>query len=336
MSGIGTGLDAQVTAAKESSYGVYVAGTRAFEFASETFQRNKVTVQGTGIRAGGRFARSARRVITTRDGKGQLTGDFVTSGMGIFLRQVCGAGSTNVQRGATGVYDQTHTPGQLLGESLSIQKGVPNTATGAVEPFTYVGCKITDLELTMNKAGLLVAQMTFDAQDEQTLGSTPAGPALATPSFTASAVPFSFLNASLTLGGSPVAGVTKASVALHRKLRTDRYYFNSSGLKAEPLENDWQAVDGSLTADFVTRAALYDSFASDASLQLVLTFVGPQIGATGVSNQLTVTVPVVKLNGETPKVSGPDIVSLNVPFEGLDNGTNPVITYVLTTGDTTY
>ncbi len=405
MVGTGTGLDAQVGVCLEGGgYGLGGTVNRFFEFNTDGIVRRKVTVQGTGLRAGGRFARAQRRVITTRDGQGTLTGDFVTSGMGVFLAAVNGTstitagsnttlaasciagapsisvtgpvvqgqsllidvaglqesrvagvvtgagpyavavapltnghanGATVVVAGGPTVYTQTHTPGALRGVSMALQKGVPTTS-GTVEPFTYVGCKILDLDISIAKGGLAVAAMTFDAQDEQTLGSTPAGPALATASYSTTAVPFSFLQASLLLGGVNVAAVTKANVKLTRPMKVDRYFLGAGGLKAEPLENAWQTITGSLDADFTTRAALYDSFASDASLSLVLSFVGPAIGVTGTNASLTITVPAIKLDGETPKVAGPDVVQIVSPFVGLDNAAAPPVTYTLVSADSAY
>ena len=130
--------------------------------------------------------------------------------------------------------------------------------------------------------------------------------------------------------------MTKANVKLTRAMKTDRDFFNSGGLTQEPLENAWQTITGGLDADFTNRTTLYDAFAADTSLALVLTFVGPQIGTTGVNSQLMVTVPSIKLDGETPKVGGPDVVQIVSPFVGLDNGTQSPVTYQITSGDSSF
>jgi hypothetical protein len=335
MTGTGTGLDAQLGFVAEGSYGGGGTVTRFFEFDSESLKHQKVTVQGTGQRAGGRFARRQRRVITTRAAGGSFSGDLVTSGMGLLFKAATGT-STSVQRGSTAVYDQTHTPSGLLGLSLCIQKGMPRTSDGGVEPFTLVGGKVTSLDVSIAKGGLAKVAVDIDGQDMRTTASSPAGPALATASYSTGAVPYSFLSAALTLGGSPIAAVTKANVKLSRAMKTDRYYLGAGGLKAEPLENAMQKVDGTLEADFTTRAALYDAYEADTALAMVLTFTGPVIGGTSTPNSLTITVPSISLNGDTPTANGPDVLSLSVPYEGLDDGTNPVVSYAFVTADTTY
>ena len=330
----GTGLDAQIGWGQESTWGTPVTPTRFPEFTSEGFSKDKVTVQGMGLRAGGRVARAGRRLVTTNGGKGSLSLDLVNSGLGILFKTACGT-ATSTQRSSTPVYDQVFTLGALLGKSMTIQKGVPST-DGTVNVFEYNGVKITDLDVSISKGGLAQVSANFDARQERTADTTPAAAALATASYSTTATPFSFLSAQLTLAGSAVAAVTKANVKLTRPLKTDRYYLNGGGTKSEQLENGYATIGGTLEADFTSLTALYSSFETDASLALVLSFTGPVIAGSAVNSGLTITVPAIKLNGDTPKVGGPDVVSISCAYDGLDDGTNPPITYAFVTADTTF
>lgn len=334
----GTGLDASLGLVAETTWDTPVVPTRFIGFDSETLAGGKVTVQDNGIRTGQRVARSLGRVITRRDAGGGITASFLTSGFGIFLKAATGTSTNTLHSGQTTVWDQVHTIGSLIGTSLTIQKGVPETTGAAPQPFTYSGSKVADLDLSIAAGGIAKMSVTVQAARERTLGTTPAGLALATASYSTTAVPFSFLNATLSLGGSPVAAVKSCNVKLTNPLTSseERTYIGGSGFQAEPLRNGLATVTGTLSADFVDRTVIYDAFYNDTGLALVLVFSGPQIGVTGINNSLTINVPVVKLNGSPPQVSGPGIVNISAPFEGLYDDTNSPITYTLVTGDSTY
>ena len=67
---------------------------------------------------------------------------------------------------------------------------------------------------------------------------------------------------------------------------------------------------------------MYNAFAADTTTTLVLQFQGPVIGSGTDHSSLTLTIPQVFLDGESPKVSGPAVVTQTVPFTGLEDGIN--------------
>jgi len=401
----GSGLDAQLGLAAETTYGTYTVPSRFIEFTSESLKRQKATIQGGGLRAGGQYERSSRRAITTRHGKGALAFDFTTTGMGLLLKAATGnstitAGSSTTasaavvpgtsitltavpvvgqvlgvdvagayeqvtvtavagnvatvtpalaQAHATGVavtinggptvFTQIHTPGSLRGNSLSAQVGRP-TAGSAVEPFTYIGCKVEDLDISVAKNGLAVMTAALLARDELTLGGqgSPVGPALATASYAAGAQVFSFLGGGLTLNGVSVAACEKASFKLTNPYKADRFYLSAGGLMAEPLTNAWRKISGSLETEFVDRTTVYDLYAADANVGVGLSFIGTTpIAGTQYLPTLNINVPGGKLDGEAPSVGGPDVLKLVAPYVGLAPAAGGAeYTVTLASADTTF
>jgi hypothetical protein len=134
--------------------------------------------------------------------------------------------------------------------------------------------------------------------------------------------------------GVPIASVTDCTVTGTMPQKVDRYYLGATGLKAEPVLNDYPTVGGTLTADFNSQADFYDRFVADSSAWLGLTFLASPLGATGFVETLQITVPDVRFTGQAPQLGGLDIIQLQVPFEGTFDGTNPGIQIVYITSDT--
>ena len=195
----------------------------------------------------------------------------------------------------------------MTGKSLTIQKGVPNTA-GTVVPFTYNGCKIAGWELACEVDGILTLTLTIDGWSETT------ATALATPSYSTTSKVFHFAQGVLVLGGTvsttggvasltggtTVAAVTGATITGDNAMKTDRYFFGGAGQKAEQIRNGRMAVTGSLDAEFTSAAAIYDTFAADTATAMRLTFTSTSPAAT-----LEVLMPAIYFDGSTPQVARP-------------------------------
>lgn len=327
---IGSGLSASLGVAAETTYGTYVAPSRFYEFNSETLAKVKNTVQGGGL-AAGRFARlGSRRVLTTEGATGGWAMEVANQKMGLLLAHALGSSAAPVQQASTTAYLQTHALGDNFGKSLSIQKGVPDLG-GTVRPYTVKGAKITAIEFACEVSGILTASVEIDGQKVSEVET------IAAPSYTTGVSPFHFGQMSVKLGtfGSEAAvpGIKGMSLRIERPLNTDRFYANSAGLKAEPIMNDYAAVTGSFSTDLVDKTAFADRFAADQSTSLVWEFVGPVI-AGAFAQTFRVRVPLIFLNGDTPQVGGPDIVSPSFPFEGQHDGTNSLVSVDYISTDT--
>lgn len=174
-------------------------------------------------------------------------------------------------------------------------------------------------------------------------------PPLATFSEIATNDVFFFREASLYTGGTPstAAGVTSvtggtlaanvksAEIQYTFKFAEDRYFLGANGFKGEPIENDFRDIAGTLEVEFLNSEAMYAAFAADTPTALELKFTGTVIGTSGSNTQLLdILIPDIFFEGEPPKVNGPGVVLLKVPFTGLDDLTNNPIQITYQTLDT--
>jgi hypothetical protein len=349
---IPAGLAASIGIATETTQGTAITPTHFLEFNSEAAKMVKNTVTGKGLRGGGLYQRTSRRVVGSWGATGTVQFDFPFNGGGLWLQHMIGSfGTLNsvVQQSASAAYLQTHTPGPLAGSTFTMQIGKPDSS-GTVRPFTYVGCKVLDWMLTCELNKFAVCQLTIDAWQELTTGNpqgTTAGPALTAPSYTAGAQQFHFRqgtiynsgtlsnagsNPTITSLGSPVAAanVLKAEFKGTNPLDTTRYFINGSGgsgvagVKGDQLENEFRQLEGSLDVEFNSLTAYYNTFAADTTSTLELIFTGPIIAST-FAYTLAILVPNIKFDGDSPMVGGPGVVNETLPFHGLDQETfNPV------------
>lgn len=358
---IGSGIDAQLLGQIEGTYGVAadLSTPTSWEFKSETLEGKKTTVQGEGLHAGGMYARSRRRVLTNWDAGGGIVMDLPTKNLNLLLKLMLGSSDTSVfatngtlaELATSGAYQAVHIPGDLGGTSLTLQKGAPTTG-GTVEPFTYVGCKFTDWEVSCQTGEIAQLTLTVDARNELAgvgnsdplNGSVPALADWTDPETNL----FHFREATLSTGAtvsttSHVSSGTFTSDALGQVksvsvkqavgLDTSRYFLGSTGFKGEQIENALRAISGSFVIEWDSEAQ-YEAFAADTATSLLLTFVGASGSAgTGHAEELDILIPAIKLDGESPKIPGPAVITQSVNFTGLDDETNNPIQFTYTTKD---
>jgi len=295
---------------EESTWGTAVVVDKWVEFTSETLERRQNTAVSNGIKAGRRYGGSGRR-ITRQDAGGTVNFEVATNKFGTFFKQLLGSVSSVNTVGT--VWTHTFTPGTLTGKSMTIQKGIEKP-DGTVAPFTYPGAKVVSLDFSNDQDGLLMMAAEFTAKQELT------ATALAAPTYTTPTV-FSYSEGTLKKGGVTMASVRSVpSLKIMNNLLDERYFLGSTGLKAEPLNVPFDTISGALDVEFQNTTDTYDAFAADTQLILVLLYEGAIIeGAHKFTVQITLNN--VRFEGETPKVSGPELVYQNVPFVGLDHAT---------------
>lgn len=306
-------MRSQIGAITEDVFGTFKAPTRFFEFTSETLNRNKRSITSSNIRARSSrgLQRSARRVVTGRDGTGRVNMDAGPDGLGLWLLHMLGAVATTQPdaMGAPTAYQHVFTLGSLQGKSLTIQKGVEREDETVI-PYSFVGSKVTGWEFGIDVDGFLTLGVDIDARDVLT------NQALVPATF-ADGNLFHFMQAALRLDGALVADVRGATVSGTNPMRTDRYYLGSAGIKAQQKTQGDPTVGGQFQADFVDEATLVEAYHTDAALSLELEFVGANIAAAQ-DERLRIAIDDIRLDGETPKVSGPEMPTLTIPFTGLD------------------
>jgi hypothetical protein len=360
MTNLRTGLASQLSSpVAEVTYGVApsLSAAKFSAFTAETLELKKTPVQGKGLLQNKEYGVTTRRVITNWEAGGTITMDLPAQHLQQWLFPMFGSygqtPATLTQDGTTGAFKAIHAPGPLEGNSFCIQKGVSTVDNGTIEPFTYVGCKVSDWTVSVQTGQIATLELTNDARNELggTGNSDPLNgsvPSLATYSQPPGGV-FHFAQATLFTGGtlSTTAGVTTvtspvvagnvktAQVKQTVPLDTTRFNLGLAGFKAEQLQNDLRTAGGQFTVEWLSSEARYDAFASDTPTALELQFLGPAIGTGSDFSTFTLLLSNVYLEGESPKVGGPEVVVETIPFSALDDGTNNVIQATYWTLDTT-
>lgn len=338
----GTGLDAQLGFAAESTVGTAVTVTKFVEFNSESLTFDAGWLEPTGLRTGRKYKRVSRVLQSRKAVSGDVEMEIATRGMGLLWKHAIGSTATATQIGSTTAYRQIHIPVGMQGLGLTMQVGRPEPSTGTVRPFTFRGCKFASWEFKLSDNGIATLSLSVDGWDEAT------ATALASASFVSSNV-YNFSQASLKLGGTAstssglmsVSGGTAVATVIKEisikgttPLATERYGIGNSGVKSEQLENDTPTLTGSLSAEF-SQTELYDVFKAGTTTALELVLTGSAIGVSGENDTLSFILPACKLKSASPQVGGPDIVEMSTEFEGYDDETNAPVQVLVVSADTT-
>jgi hypothetical protein len=132
-----------------------------------------------------------------------------------------------------------------------------------------------------------------------------------------------------------LANIKDASVKHAVAFDDTRYFLGGGGFQAEPIENGFRSITGTFTAEWLNAGTMYAAFAGDTALAIELKFTGPTVGTSGGAPELLdIIIPNIRLDGESPKVGGPAIVTQGVSFTGLDDETNAQIQITYQTLDT--
>jgi hypothetical protein len=330
--------DASVGTIPEVAYGTALTPTRFYEFVDESFDYSKTVKQGAGIRVGSKVARSARRVVTETQAKGDLTVELTSKGLGTLLQACFGAGASTLVSGTT--YQQNFTLGTgATPPSMTVQKGLVR-ADGTVDPYTYNGGVVDSFEIDCPQGDIAKVKSSWIFRDVVTSTT------YATPSYVTTPNLFHFAQGSITIGGTVTAPTTTAlasggtsvanvrdfSVKVDNKLTADRFNYSGAGKMLSPTYG-LRDISGKLTAEY-TDQALLNAYMADSPLALSLTFVSSEALSSGTAT-LQIILPEIKLNGELPQANGTELITQSVDFDVLDNltATQPVWV-VLRTADT--
>jgi hypothetical protein len=237
---VGSGLSSTLGIATETTPGTPVAATRFTEFDQESMALSKHNYQGQGNRGGALYRRQARRGYVGREVAGDINFDVPTSGFGLWLQHMLGSFSTTATSIGGGLYRQIHNTGSLQGKAFTMQIVNPDT-TGVLtqQAFTYIGCKVTEWELSVAQGQQAKVKISVDALDE------------ATPSN-------GFASTTLSAGTS--AGATSLSAV--GSLTSNAYVVVDSGALAEVVQIGTVSGTGPYTAPIVTPGGLKVAHAS--------------------------------------------------------------------------
>ena len=308
---IRSGLAAQIGIGVESTVGTAATPTRFYEFNDESIAMTIERIESEGLRTGNRVLRSDRYASGQKAIEGSFSMDMTADNTAILFKHALGAVAT------AGSYVHTCTMSDPFGLGLTIEVGRPGN-DGTVRAFTYAGCKINTLDLSVSVGELLSAEFGVIGTTAETIGTVTAA------SYASSLELLHFAGAAITVAGTAYP-CKDFSLSVNNGLTGDRYVLGSQ-IAQQPIASSLAEVTGSLTAEFVDATA-YNRVLNATHAAVVATFTD----STG--DSITVTVPVARFDGDTPSVGGPDILDQTLSFKGLFNGTDSPVTIAVANGD---
>lgn len=331
---LASGLGSQFGLALETTYGTVVTPNKFYEFDSESLNLDPTYQEGVGLRAGRIVQPASRTIMTTRQAGGQVPMDVPNKLFGSIVNLMHGLTVTPVQQAATAAYKQTHSIGTSQpNKSATLQFNKPQ-ANATDLPFTYPGSVLQSVGFSIDVGGLLKASLSFDAQDELTPATTPAGPALAVASYPAGLSAWNHTQGIVTMDGANVGRARSCGLTWTQPYKDDEFFLGSGGTKQKPIPNGFATVEGTMGLEFYDSTAYSLWRTGRSNIAVIFDFQGPIIAST-FKEQITFTMSSVQLRGESPQVGGPDVIDVNVPFRALDDGTNPPLKIEYTSTDIT-
>ena len=308
---IRSGLAAQIGIGVESTVGTAATPTRFYEFNDESIAQTIERIESEGLRTGNRVLRSDRYASGQVAIEGSFSMDMTADNTAILFKHALGAVAT------AGSYVHTCTMSDPFGLGLTIEVGRPGN-DGTVRAFTYAGCKINTLDLSVSVGELLSAEFGVIGTTAESIGTVTAA------SYGSSLELLHFAGAAITVAGTAYP-CKDFSLSVNNGLTGDRFVLGSQ-VAQQPIASSLAEVTGSLTAEFVDATA-YNRVLNATHAAVVATFTD----STG--DSITVTVPVARFDGDTPSVGGPDILDQTLNFKGLFNGTDSPVTIAVANGD---
>ena len=308
---IRSGLAAQIGIGVESTVGTAATPTRFYEFNDESIAQTIERIESEGLRTGNRVLRSDRFVSGQKAIEGSFSMDMTAGNTAILFKHALGAVAT------AGSFVHTCTMSDPFGLGLTLEVGRPGN-DGTVRAFTYAGCKINTLDLSVSVGELLSAEFGIIGTTAETIGSVTSA------SYGTGLELLHFAGAAITVGGTAYP-CKDFSLSVNNGLTGDRYVLGSQ-IAQQPIASSMAEVTGSLVAEFVDATA-YNRVVNATTAAIVATF------TVSASKSITVTVPVARFDGDTPTVGGPDILDQTLNFKGLFNGTDSPVTIAVANGD---
>jgi len=316
---IPSGLSGQFGFREETTYGTAVTANRFVQLVDESVQTEIERLESSSIIAGARVMRSSQWTASIHRSEGDIGLELMDGTVGLFFKHMMGTvASTSSGGGAP--FSHTFDVGPLTGKSLTVQFGRP-TRTGVVVPFTYAGVKIQSWEIGLSAGEIATLGLTVVAQSETYNLTDTTGPyALQVASYNPTDKPFTFVDGSLSMGGSDLC-VRSATISGENNLDTDRTCVGSREI-LEPLEADLREYTAEFEVEFgqngqAGEMVLYDRYVNGDEATLVL-----RLESEDGTRSLTISGNL-RTDGETPTIGGREMLtySLSGKFLGTTNDT---------------
>lgn len=303
----------QVGWKSEATYGTGVVVDTFMPVTAANMTIDEGYLRSAGIRAG-RRTRSLGRLGAKTVGA-SVDMELPNTSLATLLHHILGDVSTT----GAGPYVHEFTPGEHSGLSMTVQVGIEDTG-GTVRPFTLTGSKVNSATISCSAGELAQLSADITAQDYTT------ATALASASYAADLIPFTFIEGSVSVNGSAVASARAASLAINKGLRTDRYVLGSRLIR-EQIEQDHFEITTEVTADF-DSLTLFDLIAAGTAVTATLTFDN--------GSETLVVETNGQIIGDPPSLTNPGIEEQTIRLDHSSNTSDAdTITVTLTNDEAT-
>jgi hypothetical protein len=336
-----SGIYGQFGMVQESTVGTAATVTRFLEFVPpEGLQLEYERVESEALRSANRVLRADRWAAGRKTVAGEVEFEVADKGFSMLLSACLGTIATiGTPTGGTNTRDHvTVLASTGYGRSWTLQVGRPDTA-GTVQPFTYNGCKVVEWEISNEVDGILKLNTTWDGWDEAT------GISLAAASYPSNQTLLHWVGGTMSVGstigtqstGGTAVDVKSVSLTGSLGLNVERYFLRGSAgtIKKEHIEAEMAEFGGEVTLEFNSLAD-YARFTAGTTYSLSARWDSGTNTDSGTVGYFEAFYPTVRFDGQTPNVTGPDILELTLPFKVLNNpGTNSPVRFYYRTTDTT-
>jgi tail tube protein len=300
------GARAQTLLAFESTYGTPPAtGYWRMPFASNSLGSGQPLLESELLGYGRDPIDPTLDVITVDGG---MTVPIDLQSWGVWLKAAFGAPSTV---NASGVYTHEFTSGNWVLPSMSIEKGMPD-----VPQFSMCsGVMVNTISWTMQRGGLLTANVTLNAQGEE--DDTTSQDASPTDWVITRLGQF---NGSVKHNASQMADVMSAQVNYNNNL--DLIDTIRDDGKIDGIDPSMASLSGSVTLRF-SSTALLDQATSGVPCALEFGF------TRSATEKFVLNVPRVFLPRPKVSIEGPAGVQATFDWQAAKDGNNPMCTATL-------
>jgi hypothetical protein len=139
-----------------------------------------------------------------------------------------------------------------------------------------------------------------------------------------------------SLTSPTVAGNIKGPISakLTRPLDLARYAIDVAPFRNEPLQNAVAMPSGSFGVEWLSAETYYAAYQADTATSIEYQFLGPSIGSGSDFSTLSLLCANIRLDGTSPKVSGPAVLEQMVPWSAFDDAVDSIIQATYWTLDT--
>ena len=237
---------------------------------------------------------------------------------------------TNTTTGPTdSLFSHTATVGDLKGDSFTLQVNRPLHDAGTNQAFTYEGGKVVSWEFTAGVSEEAKLSMECDFENAST------ATALATASYSSGMELLNWAHASsvLSIGGSNYP-ITKFSLKVDNKAKTDRHYVRGSALKAEQVAEGLREISWDLEGDFSDLATGYNRVVAAtnaaAHAQIIVTLKSNTLVGAASFAGVTITIPKARFD-EISIENAMDPNTQSLSGTAWFDGTNSAVTLLTNT-----